>query len=76
MWYDVLFMSNPRYTLRCKKLYKDNETEHDVVVGPIIKKEHYESCGIARIGSERCGPEGKWWQPKNKDKFFTYMKRV
>ena len=41
----------------------------------------YESCNVARIGTPgrdhgRCGEEGLWWEPKNKQDLFKYIKHV
>ncbi len=76
IWYDIIFGGSKRYTMRCRKAYKQSEEEIDLVVGPKIKKEHYETCGTARIFKDMCGPEGKNWQPKDPKKMFFYMKRV
>jgi hypothetical protein len=40
----------------------------------------YDSCGVARIGNpsrdDRCGEDGKFWEPKNKRDLFKYIKHV
>lgn len=74
-WYDILFMSSKRYSMKCRKSYKPAEDEEDLVLGPKFVPEHYESCGQTRIRSSGCGPEGKWWQPKDPKKLFFYIKR-
>lgn len=74
-WYDILFMSSKRYSMRCRKSYIPSTDEQDLVLGPKRVAEHYESCGQVRIQRERCGPEGRWWQPKDPKKLFFYIKR-
>jgi len=75
-WYDILFSSSKRYSLRCRLVWKSAEEEVDYVTGPKVKDEHYETCGVTRLKSGACGNEGKLWQPKDPKKFFTYMKRI
>ena len=75
-WYDILFRTSVRYSLRCRKAFKATEEEIDYVTGPKVKAEHYETCGVTRLNSSVCGNEGKLWQPKDPKKMFFYMKRV
>ena len=75
-WYDILFSSSKRHSMRCWKSFKEAEMDDDVVVGPKPKPEHYETCGIARLNSGTCGRDGKLWEPKDPKKFFVYLKRV
>lgn len=56
---------------RCRKAYKAEETEQDLVVGPKQKPAHFERCSMARgkWNDSTCGKEGKLWEPKNPKKF-------
>lgn len=74
-WADKLIMSNKRYALRCKKAYKDPESDGNLVTGPTMKPAHFERCGIARLSSGVCGQEGKLWEPKHKKHLFLWIKK-
>ena len=75
-WYDILFTSSKRHTMRCRKSFKEAHAEVDLVIGSVHRAEHYELCGIARLTSGACGKEGKMWEPSDPKKFFVYLKRV
>jgi hypothetical protein len=68
------------FAYSCRKSYKPEHQEPDPVIGSKKVKAKYDSCGVARIGNpsreDRCGEEGKFWEPKNPKKFFVYLKRV
>lgn len=50
--------------------------EYNPVTGKMIKGD-YISCGISRLNSGVCGPEGRHWQPRNlKRDLFVYLKRI
>jgi hypothetical protein len=74
-WYDVVFLSPKRHSLRCRQSYKPDETEIDLVTGPKRTAAHYETCGMARLNSGTCGKNGKLWQPKNKKDLFKLIKK-
>ena len=77
---NILFHGNSSYAYKCKISFKETHEKFDPVIGPKIIRGDYESCGVARIGSrvypERCGEEGKYWEPKNKRDLFKYIKHV
>jgi hypothetical protein len=69
------------YAYKCRISFKETHEEFDPVTGPKKVKGEYQSCNIARVGSavygtERCGEEGKFWEPKNKKDLFKYIKHV
>jgi hypothetical protein len=70
-----MFLTAKRHSLRCKKIYKPDETEIDLVTGPKKNAAHYETCGLARLSSGDCGKTGKLWQPKNKKDLFKLIKK-
>jgi hypothetical protein len=37
---------------------------------------YYNSCGLARGLSDRCGTEGKRWEPRHKRDLFVFLKRI
>jgi hypothetical protein len=77
LWYDRLFMTAKRHSLRCKMNYKSSESDENLVVGPKIISAHYQLCSISRFRSGPCGPEGKLWHPKNEKKMFlTWIKHT
>lgn len=68
------------YAYQCRKSYVATHSEPNPVIGFKKVKAEYKSCGIARIGSkvygnERCGEEGKWWEPKEKKHLFLLIKK-
>ena len=49
---------------------------YDPVTGK-TKKGTYNTCGVSRLNSGICGPEGRHWQPRNlKRDLFVYLKRI
>lgn len=57
--------------------------EVDPVIGVKKTKAHYESCVKSRmtrytkdIQPDHCGPEGKFWQPRDSRDFFIMLKRI
>lgn len=77
-WYDYAFsLINPSAFTLCKKGWTEPAEKIDPVSGK-ENKGYYVSAAIerARLSKERCGPTGKYWEPKNKKHLFTYLKRI
>jgi hypothetical protein len=71
---------NSEYTFHCRKSFKPKHSEPNPVVGAKKVQAKYDSCGVARIGSDpsrddRCGEIGKWWEPKHKRHLFLLIKK-
>jgi len=75
-WYD--FFYNDDFKYKCRKTYKPDRIEPSPVGGTRKVRGGYETCRYTRmkIREENCGPEGKWWRPKNKKDLFIYLKRI
>ena len=78
---DWMAHGSASFAYSCRKSYKPAHTEPDLVMGEKKVPAKYESCGVARIGTPgrdhgRCGEEGLWWEPKNKQDLFKYIKHV
>ena len=65
---------------KCTRTAKpDNSPEYELVTGkpnkPTTKVEY---CASERrgLGEDKCGAEGKFWVPKHKKDFFTYLTRI
>ena len=79
LW-DEFFMPTS-IALRCKLAYHPTEIKLDPVTGPETIKAYHERCGQARGTAflsepEKCGKDGKHWEPKNKRDLFKYIKHV
>jgi hypothetical protein len=60
---------------RCHRDVVPEVIKIDYVTGPIITKKHYDSCFAQRFnGDDKCGPEGKFWEPKHKKHLFLAIK--
>jgi hypothetical protein len=67
---------NSEYAYQCRKTFKETHIEPNPVVGSKKVLAKYDSCGVARIGiNDRCGEEGKWWEPKKKKHLFLLIKK-
>ena len=78
--WDEFFMP-ASIALRCRIAFHPEEVKVDPVTGPATVKAHYDRCGLARSIAflsepEKCGKEGKNWEPKNKRDLFKYIKHV
>ena len=62
-----------RFSYRCKKAFKEDESEFNPVTGPVKVDRHYETCASARMLSGVCGKEGKLWEPKHKKDLFLVL---
>lgn len=62
-----------RLSYRCKKAYKSDEEEYNVVNGPVKVKRHYETCLSARMRTGLCGMDGSLWEPKHKKHLFLML---
>ncbi len=73
---DWISLAPKRYSMRCKKVYKEAVGDENYVTGPKINPAHYERCGIVRLPHSACGVEGKLWEPKNTKKhMFLWLKK-
>jgi hypothetical protein len=52
-----------------------NEPEYNPVDGS-TSQGRYDSCGVARVKEKVCGKAGTAWQPRGKNNFFVYLKRI
>lgn len=78
-WFDYPFaLLNRELFTRCKKSWIEPQNEFDPVTGNKTIPGHYRKAGLERLSlnDNRCGPRGKYWQPKNKKLFLTYLKRI
>jgi hypothetical protein len=79
VWHEILMPSN--FALRCRNAFHPAATRIDPVTGPVKQDAYYERCSLARTTAflsepEKCGQDGKNWQPKNKRDLFKYIKHV
>lgn len=68
--------SEHRY--RCKKTIEEHEPKINLVTGKRIESnKKYELCSVARLNikSSECGPEAKYWAPKNKKDLFRALSK-
>ena len=75
-WADRFNFMSRQYAMRCRKNYKEEEDDGNLVTGSRMTPAHFERCGTSRIQSAKCGEEGKWWQPKNKKDLFKYIRSI
>jgi hypothetical protein len=54
------------YALCSKEEYKDDNDY--TLIHPKYKNVYYMRAVDVRRSSTRCSPDGKWWEPKNKEK--------
>jgi hypothetical protein len=77
---DWMAHGSASFAYSCRKSYKPEHMEPDLVLGSRKVAAKYESCGVARIGrpdrDDRCGELGKFWEPKHKVGLFTLIKHV
>jgi len=69
------------YYLYCKKAYVESKIESNPVTSNHLVPAHYQRAHAYRLRSyndskERCGPDGKFWSPKNKKDLFILIKRA
>ena len=67
--------------LRCRKAFHTKTIKVDPVTGPEQQEAYYDRCAVARATAfasepEKCGKDGKNWEPKNKRDLFKYIKHV
>jgi len=71
-----------QYKYYCRLSYKETSTiENNRVTGPKVVKPEMQMCATWRIGKglinpDRCGEEGRLWQPKHKKDLFKYIKII
>lgn len=61
------------YWFECKIPESWNEEKYDPVFGKTTPG-YYSSCGVMRGQYQACGPEGKFWTPRNTKLIFTALK--
>ncbi len=70
----IMSFSKPsKFFYKCKKAFKEDESEFNPVTGPVKVKRHYETCASARMRSGVCGMEGTLWEPKHKKDLFLML---
>jgi hypothetical protein len=79
LWHEIIMSTS--ISLRCRLAYHPEEIKIDPVTGPQKHEAYYDRCGYARTTAfssepDKCGKEGKHWQPKNKRDLFKYIKHV
>ena len=66
-----------QYRLHCRKALIPAHTKSNPVTGTTKVAAKYEECLVARIGStrslDRCGEDGRHWQPKYKHGLFKLI---
>jgi len=76
-WKNFPFNIGSPYSWQCDKVKTKEEIELDPVNGKeILKKAERKLCMSARDKFGDCGPDGKFWEPKNKKDMFKYIKRI
>ena len=61
---------------QCRLPGNKKPDSYDPVTGKTLKGD-FNSCGLSRMNSGVCGPEGRHWEPKNTKKhLFLYLKRI
>jgi hypothetical protein len=66
---------------RCRLNYIENEVMENRVTGNVKVAPYYARCSASRLdwniapGTERCGKDGKWWEPKHKKHLFLLIKK-
>ena len=78
---DWLAHGSTSHAYSCRKSYKPEHMEPDLILGAKKVPAKYDSCGVTRIGTAgrdhgRCGEAGLWWEPKNKRDLFKFIKHV
>lgn len=60
---------------QCRMPGNRKPDSYDPVTGK-TEKGDYASCGVSRLNSGHCGPQGRNWEPKNTRKhMFTMLKK-
>jgi hypothetical protein len=67
--------------LRCKKAFVPAKIIKDPVTGPVVEGSKLQFCSIFRMPAffdepQTCGPEARFWEPKNKNDLFKYMNKI
>lgn len=63
----------------CRKSYQPEHQEISLVTGTTTVKARYYGCTSSRIGKSRegnCGEDAFYWEPREKQDLFRYMKKV
>jgi hypothetical protein len=79
LWHEIIVPAS--ISLRCRKAFHPKAVKIDPVTGPVKEDAYYERCGLARGTAflsepDKCGKDGKNWEPKNKRDLFKYIKHV
>jgi hypothetical protein len=71
----ILEWSEPKsHWYKCSKTYKNKKVIKDPVVGSTEIKGTMEYCTVARLaGTNKCGPDAKYWAPKKKKDLFKML---
>jgi hypothetical protein len=80
---NLFTLGSSAYAWVCRRNPVPELKEVDPVIGVRKTKAHYESCAKSRMSrytkdvrEDHCGPEGKFWQPRNSRDFFIMLKRI
>lgn len=71
-WMERRFNINV-WSWRCRLTW--NKPEYNPVDGS-TGPGHYDSCNVARVREKVCGKAGTAWQPRGKNNFLVYLKRI
>jgi len=71
-WLERRFNFNV-WSWRCRLTWTEPE---DIPVDGSTSEGRYDSCGVARVNEKVCGKAGTAWQPRDKNNFFVYLKRI
>lgn len=67
-WAFYLFDLNSKYRFTCRKSFKPEHTEPNLVTGSSVEKGTYQNCSAFRIGKSEegnCGRDGYYWEPNS-----------
>lgn len=57
----------------CRRSYEEARINFNPVTGSKIVKNKYELCTLSRLNPNKCGPDAKYWAPKNKKDLFLAL---
>ena len=72
---NMMILGASEYAYTCRLSHKPAHTVNNPVIGVVKVAETYDSCGISRLKSQPCGPDGKLWEPKFKQGLFKLIKK-
>lgn len=78
-WYMWFSGASEKHKPHCRKSHVPAQTIYNPVTGDEHEEARYQSCAVFRIGRSQpgnCGTDGYYWEPKNKQDLFKYIKLV